>query len=102
MAKKKLAKARRKRVKYGGFLPLIPIIAAIAGGAGALASGGAAIAAAVNKAKQDAKLLEEARRHNLVMEGKGLRFKKTQRQLAAKGGPSKRAGRGLYLKPQKV
>jgi hypothetical protein len=95
---KRTKKPRVKRSKTGGVLPLIPLIAAILGGASALASGGASIATAVNKAKQDAKLLAEARRHNLKMEGKG--FKKGQ--LVGKGRPRRKGGKGLYLKPQKI
>jgi len=98
---KKAAKPRKKSIQQGGFLPaLIPLIAAIVGGAGALASGGASIATAVKKAQNDAKMLEEAKRHHLAMEGKGL--KKIRGQLVvAKGGP-RRTGKGLFLKPPKA
>lgn len=67
--------------KVGGFLPLIPILTAL-GALGGLSSGGAAIARAVNSAKNAKKELEENRRHNTTMESIAI-------------------GKGLYLKPYK-
>lgn len=74
-----------RRKKRGGILPLIPLLGPIISGIGALAAGSASIAAAVNKAKQDAKVLEEMTRHNRRMEGKGL----------------KKKAKGIYLNPTK-
>lgn len=67
--------------KQGGFLPLVPIFAAL-GALGSLGGGAAAIAKAVNDAKAAKEQLEEAKRHNLTMEAKTV-------------------GSGLYIKPYK-
>lgn len=67
--------------KIGGFLPLIPILTAL-GAIGSLATGGAAIAKAVNATKNAKNQLEEASRHNKAMESISV-------------------GKGLYLKPYK-
>jgi hypothetical protein len=81
---KKNRRTLRKKVK-GGFLPaLIPLLAPILSSLGAVAAGSAGIASAVNKAKQNAKVLEEMKRHDRAMEGKGLRFKKSKRRPATK------------------
>lgn len=87
-------KVKRKRIikppkKIGGFLPLLlPILGAL----GALGGGAAGIAKAVNDANASKKQIEEAQRHNKVMEslakGKGLHFKSKK-------------GKGMYLKPFK-
>lgn len=70
-----------KLPKTGGFLPLIPILAAL-GALGSMTSGGAAIAKAVNSAKNAKKQLDESRRHNQTMESIAM-------------------GKGLFLKPYK-
>ncbi|KAK4871889.1 hypothetical protein RN001_016013 [Aquatica leii] len=67
--------------KTGGFLPLIPLFAAL-GAIGSLGGGAAAVAKAVNDAKTAAKTLEETKRHNQAMEAASV-------------------GKGLYLKPYK-
>lgn len=67
--------------KIGGFLPLIPIMASL-GAIGSISSGAAAIAKAVNAAKNAKLQLEEATRHNKNMEAIAM-------------------GKGLYLKPYK-
>lgn len=67
--------------KIGGFLPIIPILTAL-GAIGSLATGGAAIAKAVNATKDAKKQLEESIRHNKTMEAIAV-------------------GKGLYLKPYK-
>lgn len=67
--------------KIGGFLPLVPILTAL-GALGGLTSGGAAIAKAINSAKDAKKQLEESTRHNKNMEAIAM-------------------GKGLYLKPYK-
>lgn len=67
--------------KIGGFLPLIPILTAL-GAIGSLSTGGAAIAKAVNAAKNAKTQLDEATRHNKTMEAIAM-------------------GKGLYLKPYK-
>lgn len=67
--------------KIGGFLPLIPVLTAL-GAIGSLSTGGAAIAKAVNAAKNAKKQLEEATRHNKSMEAIAI-------------------GKGFYLKPYK-
>lgn len=78
--------------KSGGFLPLIPIFAALSA-LGALAGGASQIASAVHKAKSAQQQLKESERHNRQMEaiaiGKGLYLR-----------PSKK-GLGLYLRPYK-
>lgn len=78
--------------KSGGLLPLIPIFAGLSA-LGSLAGGAAGIAKAVNDSKAAQKRLQEAERHNRMMEafalGKGLYIK-----------PHKK-GTGLYLNPSK-
>src|SRR3981189_478793 len=69
LSKKKLQHIRDH--KEGGFLPLLALLPLIAKGIGvasALATGGAAIAGAVNKNKADAAALEEQTRHNRALE----------------------------------
>lgn len=85
-SKKKMS-TRKERIilspKKGGFLPLLlPLLGAL----GAVGGGAASIAKAVNDAKAQNKQLEEQKRHDLAMEGKGLYLR-----------PYK--GYGLYLKP---
>lgn len=90
-----------RRKKTGGFLPaLIPLLGSIIGALGGLAAGSAGIATAVNKAKQSAKLLEETKRHNVVMEGKGLTFKSKKNKVGKKKFAKGKRGKGLYVKPQ--
>lgn len=84
--------------KIGGFLPLLPLIFAGLGAAGSLAGGGAAIARAVNDAKNKSKLLDEALRHNQTMEAIALSGAKKGTGLYLK--PYRR-GYGLYLKPHR-
>lgn len=67
--------------KVGGFLPLIPVLTALSA-LGALATGGSAIARAVNSAKTAKQQLEENARHNKSMEAIAM-------------------GKGLFLKPYK-
>lgn len=67
--------------KTGGFLPLIPLFAAL-GALGSLGGGAAAIAKAVTGAKSARDQLQEAERHNRVMEAKAV-------------------GSGFYIKPYK-
>lgn len=76
--KGKVALGAGKRKKKGGFLPLIPIIAAL----GAAAGGAAQIATAVNKKKAADRQLAELSRHNREMEaksGKGLKKRRKRR-----------------------
>jgi hypothetical protein len=65
----------RESYKTGGFLPLIPILAAIAA-AGSVAGGAAGIASAVNKKKAEDQIVAETKRHNAELEkaarGKGV------------------------------
>lgn len=74
-------KGKRKGVKRGGILPLLPIFAGLSA-LGALSGGAAGIARAVNDSKTKSKELAEFKRHNQHMEA-----------LAA--------GRGMILKPYK-
>lgn len=67
--------------KVGGILPLIPIFAALSA-LGTLSGGAAAVAKAVNDAKNAKQQLEENQRHNRAME-------------------SRPVGKGMYLKPYK-
>lgn len=69
--------------KSGGFLSLLPLIFGGLAAAGSLAGGGAAVAKAVNDAKNKSKLLDETQRHHQMMEAIALGKK----------------GSGLYLKP---
>jgi hypothetical protein len=72
--------------KTGGFLPLIPIFAAL-GALGSLGGGAAAIAKAVNDTKAAKEQLKETQRHNQNMEAIALNKSKS--------------GKGLFLKPYK-
>lgn len=79
--KERRARSHRKKrkliaAKRGGILPLLPLLGVL----GSLAGGAAGIATAVNKAKAEKQQLEELKRHNAVLEGRG---------------------RGLYLAPYK-
>jgi hypothetical protein len=81
----------QKLKKYGGFLPLLPLILGGLSAVGSLAAGGSQIAKAVNQAKANERQLEESKRHNEMMEsklfsGKGL-YKKCD----------KCHGKGLFL-----
>lgn len=82
--KRKILNPRHRVIpipKSGGFLPLIPLFAAL-GALGSLSGGAAAIAKAVNDAKTARDQLKEANRHNLAMEAKAV-------------------GKGFYIKPYK-
>ena len=69
MKKKKTKKKRLLPVaKRGGILPLLPLLGVI----GSLAGGAAGITKAVNDAKAAQRQLEEMKRHNRAMEGRGL------------------------------
>lgn len=70
--------------KTGGILPLLPIFAGLSA-LGALSGGAAAVAKTVVDAKNSKKQMEEAQRHNKVLEAVALGKK----------------GSGLYLKPYK-
>lgn len=65
----------------GGFLPLL---FAGLGALGALASGGSSIVNAYNNQKAKNKELEELKRHNAVIEGKGLKKQKSQKKVIIK------------------
>lgn len=76
--------------KTGGFVFTIPALMAGIGAAASLAGGASGIATAVNKKKAADKMLQETKRHNKAMEGRGISLKKRTR-----------TGKGLYLKPYK-
>lgn len=97
-------KKRRKRVlptpARGGFLPFLPILAAL----GAAAGGAAQIASAVNKKRAAERQLSELQRHHRQMESTGKGMKKKKKRRNGKGlhlRMSKNGGRGLYLSPKK-
>lgn len=69
-------------LKTGGVLPLIPIFAGLSA-IGALTNGISGITKAINEAKSTKKQLDEATRHNRMMESIAI-------------------GKGLYLKPYKI
>lgn len=85
---KKKSSQRKKRViptpKTGGLLPLLPIFGALSA-LGALGGGAAAIAKTVNEVKSAKDQLQEAQRHNKMLEAISLG----------------KAGKGLYLRPYK-
>lgn len=81
--------------KSGGFLPLLPLIFGGLAAAGSIAGGGAAVAKAVNDAKNKSKLLNETQRHNQMMEAIALGKKGSGLYLK-----SFRNGYGLYFKKQ--
>lgn len=87
-----MSKEEIENAKKGGFVITIPALAAAAGALGSLAGGAAGIATAVNKKKNDDKVLKETIRHNKALEkksGNGLYLK------------SAKKGKGLHLKPYK-
>ena len=84
--KKRKQKTRKLQVpKQGGILPLIPIMAGLSA-LGGLAGGAAKIVQTINTKKAEKNQLNEALRHNKMVE-----------QLLANG--KKSGGSGLYLKP---
>lgn len=95
-------KFSRNQVKKGGFLPLLPVLAGLSA-LGGLAGGAAGISRAVSTAKNNAKQLQELKRHNAAMEslamyrtkGSGLKKKVTKKNKRK----TKNRGRGFYLKP---
>ena len=66
--KKKVKKRLLPVAKRGGILPLLPLLGVI----GSLAGGAAGVAKAVNDAKATQRQLEEMKRHNRAMEGRGI------------------------------
>lgn len=82
--------------KTGGFLPLIPLIIGGLSAAGALAGGGAAVAKSVITAKNQARELVEAIRHNKQMEAIALGKKGSGLYLK-----NYKKGYGLYFKQPK-
>jgi len=66
-----MSKKEFEQEKKGGFVLTIPAIAAGIGALSSLAGGAAGIANAVNKKKNDDKVLKEQIRHNKAMEKKG-------------------------------
>src|SRR3977135_2298890 len=114
LSKKKLNHIRDH--KEGGFLPLLALLPLIAKGIGvasALATGGAAIAGAVNSKKSEDAKLEEIQRHNREIEsklaasnfpkaGSSIMSKTLVCQCPACGSPLElkgKEGKGLYLRP---
>ncbi|KAK2577810.1 hypothetical protein KPH14_012693 [Odynerus spinipes] len=69
MKKKNPIKRRKLQIaKRGGFIPLISLLGML----GSLAGCTAGVVSAIKKAQNEAAQLEELRRHNRAMEGKGL------------------------------
>ena len=72
MVRRKMKEKVKKRLlpvaKRGGILPLLPLLGVI----GSLAGGAAGVAKAVNDAKATKRQLEEMKRHNRAMEGRGI------------------------------
>lgn len=68
MNKKKNRKRKIRIAKRGGFIPLLPLLGVL----GSLAGGAANIASAINRSKAQQKQLEELKRHNASLEGRGL------------------------------
>ena len=94
--KRKKKSGRRRRIipvpsNYGGALPLIPLFAGI----GALSSGAATVARAINQAKSNKQQLDESVRHNKHM--KALAMGK-----AGKGFRLRSWGYGLRLRPKQI
>ena len=94
MAYKKKRLPRKTKPKLGGFIPLA-LLGPLIAGIGGLAAGSATIAQAVNKAKSDAKMLQETQRHNKKMEGKGFKNRPKKKK-------KKKCAKGLFLKPRKT
>jgi hypothetical protein len=81
--------------KTGGFIPfLIPILAGLSA-VGSLAGGISSITKAVNDAKNATVKLDEAKRHNKIMESIGL-----GKQGSGLFLKPYRKGLGLYIKPK--
>ena len=72
MGLKKKKRTPKKRIlpvaKRGGILPLLPLLGVI----GSLVGGAAGVAKAVNDNKASQRQLEELKRHNRAMEGRGI------------------------------
>jgi len=92
--RKKAPLPRKRKPKLGGFIPLA-LLGPLIAGIGGLAAGSAGIAQAVNRAKADAKMLQETQRHNKKIEGKGLKNKNKNQK-------KKKRAKGLFLRPRKT
>ena len=92
--RKKAPLPRKRKPKLGGFIPLA-LLGPLIAGIGGLAAGSATIAQAVNKAKSDAKMLQETQRHNKKIEGKGIKKKNKNKK-------KKKRAKGLFLRPRKT
>ena len=66
--KRKTRKRLLPVAKRGGFLPLLPILGAL----GSLVGGTAGVTKVINDSKAAQRQLEELRRHNRTLEGRGL------------------------------
>ena len=77
--------------KQGGVLPLVPLFASV----GALASGAATVARAINQAKSNKRQLDESVRHNKHMEALAM-------GKAGKGFRLRPWGYGLRLRPKRI
>lgn len=86
--------------KRGGFLPLIPIFAALSA-IGSLGGGTAAIVKSVNAAKAAREQLMEAKRHNVAMESKASPSGSGLYMKPYTQGCGIAIGNGLYVKPYK-
>lgn len=107
--RRKIAEPRGRIIripKKGGFLPLVPLFAAL-GALGSLGGGAAAIAKTVTDAKLAKERLEEDQRHNRALEaksvGSGFYIKPYKKGcgLYVDRKEASVAGRGFYIKPYK-
>lgn len=62
---------KRRKTTRGGVIPLLPIFAGLSA-LGSLAGGASAVAKVITDSKNAGRKLQELKRHNMAMEGKGL------------------------------
>lgn len=94
LRKKKKTNKKKRYIptpnKYGGFLPLLPLLGVL----GSLVGGAAGVAKAVNDSRANSKRLAEQQRHNRAMEGRGLFLNPYNAAI-------KRSGKGLKKRNKK-
>lgn len=86
-------KQKRKR---GGIIPLLPVFAGLSA-LGSLAGGASAVAKVITDTRNAKKNLDELKRHNTAMEGRGLYL----RPYRARGGGVKRKRKGAQVKKKR-
>lgn len=98
MRKRKSTSKRKKRrtlpiAKRGGLLPLLPMLGVL----GSLIGGASGVARAVNASKEAKRRLEEMKRHNQALEGRGLYLSPYKRGTGAKSNKKRKGAKKKKL-----